>query len=53
MKESFVRINDLNIPVYSLDALVIGSGCAGYNAADWHYDLGVTDVAIVTEDKNC
>lgn len=53
MKESFVRINNLNIPVYTLDALVIGSGCAGYNAADWLYDLGVTDVAIVTEDKNC
>jgi len=29
--------------------LIIGSGCAGFNAADWLYDLGVTDIAIVTE----
>ena len=34
------------------DALVIGSGCAGFNAADWLFDLGVTDVAIVTEGVN-
>src|SRR5699024_10629735 len=37
------------IPVYALDALVVGSGCAGFNAADSLYDLGRTDIAIVTE----
>ncbi|MCL2004032.1 MAG: FAD-binding protein [Oscillospiraceae bacterium] len=30
------------------DTLVIGTGCSGYNAADWLYDLG-RDVAILTE----
>ena len=34
------------------DAVVIGTGCAGYNAADWLYDLGVKNVAIITEGKN-
>ena len=34
------------------DAVVIGTGCAGYNAADWLYDLGVKKVAIITEGKN-
>jgi len=29
--------------------LVIGSGCAGYNALDWLYDLGVQDIALITE----
>ncbi len=29
--------------------LIIGTGCAGYNAADKLYDLGVRDIAIVTE----
>ena len=38
-----------DIPVYALDALVVGSGCAGFNAADSLYDLGRTDIAIVTE----
>ena len=33
------------------DAVVIGTGCAGYNAADWLYDLGVKNVAIITEGK--
>ena len=32
--------------------LIIGSGCAGYNAADWLFDLGVTDIAVVTEGVN-
>ena len=32
--------------------LIIGTGCAGYNAADWLYDLGVQDIAIVTEGVN-
>ena len=34
---------------YEFDAVVIGTGCAGYNCADWLYDLGVTNIAIVTE----
>ncbi|MCL2360700.1 MAG: FAD-binding protein [Defluviitaleaceae bacterium] len=32
--------------------IVVGSGCAGYNAADWLYGLGVADIAIVTEGIN-
>ena len=31
--------------------LIIGSGCAGYNAADRLYDLGIRDVAIITEGR--
>ena len=53
MKKTYIEIKGKSIPVYTLDALVIGSGCAGYNAADWLYDLGVSDVAIATEDVNC
>ena len=34
---------------FEFDAVVIGTGCAGYNAADWLYDLGVKNVAIITE----
>ena len=29
--------------------VVIGTGCAGFNAADRLYDLGIHDIAIVTE----
>ncbi len=34
------------------DAVVIGSGCAGYNCADYLKDFGVKKVAIVTEGKD-
>ena len=37
---------------YSYSAVVIGSGCAGYNCADWLYDLGCREIALVTEGKN-
>lgn len=33
------------------DTLVVGTGCAGYNAADWLTDLGRKDVAIVSEGR--
>jgi len=33
------------------DAVVIGSGCAGYNCADWLYDLGCRNIAVVTEGR--
>lgn len=35
--------------IISLDTLVVGSGAAGFNAADTLYDLGHTDIAILTE----
>ena len=37
--------------IYSYDAVVIGSGCAGYNCADWLYDLGMKNIALMTEAK--
>jgi len=34
------------------DTLIIGTGCAGFNAADWLYDLGRRDIAMLTEGVN-
>ena len=36
---------------FEYDAVVIGTGCAGYNCADWLCDFGVTNIAVVTEGK--
>ena len=36
---------------YCFDAVVIGSGCAGYNCADWLYDFGIKNIAVITEDR--
>jgi len=35
-----------------IDTAVVGTGAAGYNAADWLHALGRRDIAIVTEGKN-
>ena len=34
------------------NTIIIGSGCAGYNAAVRLYDLGIADICILTEGKN-
>ncbi|NMA24055.1 MAG: FAD-binding protein [Clostridiales bacterium] len=31
------------------DTIIIGTGCAGYNAADWLYTLGHRNIAVITE----
>lgn len=33
------------------DAIIIGSGAAGYAAADRLYDNGITDIAVITENR--
>ncbi|MBR2908381.1 MAG: FAD-binding protein [Clostridia bacterium] len=35
----------------SYHTLIIGTGCAGYNAAERLYDFGVRDIAVVTEGR--
>ena len=37
----------------SFEAVVIGSGCAGYNCADRLWELGIRNIAIVTEGRLC
>ena len=42
--------NNFSVPVYRYNTVIVGSGAAGYNAADSLCALGVRDTAIVTED---
>ncbi len=49
MKQTTLHLNNIAIPAIVLDAVIIGSGCAGFNGADWLYKLGRRDIAIVTE----
>ena len=48
----FVESKGQDIAVIALDTLVIGSGCAGFNAADALFDLGRKEIAILTEGVN-
>ena len=52
MDFSKVNIKGFDIDVVSLNTIIIGSGAAGYNAADSLHILGQEDIAIVTEGIN-
>lgn len=50
MEKKVVKIKGLEIPVYSLNTVVLGSGAAGLNCAVHLVLNGQKDIAIVTED---
>jgi len=49
MNKNTVNIKGIEYDVYSMNTIVLGTGAAGYNAADSLYDLGQKDIAIITE----
>lgn len=49
MRKTVMNIAGMDIPVCCLDTVIIGTGCAGFNAADSLFDLGRKDIAIITE----
>jgi succinate dehydrogenase/fumarate reductase flavoprotein subunit len=49
MKKEKITVKGLEIDVYSLNTIVVGSGAAGFNAADSLYSLGQKDIAMLTE----
>lgn len=52
MNEDIIQVGKYSIPVYHLNTAIVGTGAAGYNAADRLYQLGQHDIAIVTEGIN-
>ena len=52
MLENVIQLGSYRIRVISLNSIVLGSGAAGFNAADriWHF--GQKDLALVTEGIN-
>lgn len=49
MKIETTNINGIDFNVFCMNTIVLGTGAAGYNAADTLYDLGQKDIAIITE----
>ena len=49
MHKEELQIDGVLFPLYRLETAVVGSGCAGFNAADWLFDYGHKDVVIFTE----
>lgn len=52
MRRENIRTGGREIPAMIFDTIVIGSGSAAFNAADWLYDLGRREIGIVTEGIN-
>ncbi len=52
MEKSIQTIGGKSVEVYSLNTVIVGTGAAGFNAADTLYELGQTDIAIVTNGIN-
>jgi len=52
MTESVLTLKGRRIRTYSLNTAVVGTGAAGYNAADRLWGFGQRDIAIVTEHVN-
>lgn len=52
MHQTLCTVQGETIAVYSLNTLVVGTGAAGFNAADCLHANGQRDIAIVTEGVN-
>lgn len=52
MLKDCIELNNINLDIYSVNTVVVGTGAAGFNAADCIHSLGQNDVAIVTEGMN-
>ena len=53
MKEMCFETDGIRVRVIQVHTVVLGTGAAGYNAADCLYDEGQRDVALVTEGVCC
>ncbi len=47
-KAEFRNIGGRSIPIYLYKSVIVGSGCAGLNCADTLFDLGISDIAVIT-----
>ncbi len=47
-KADIRNIAGRNIPIFLYKSVIIGGGCAGLNCADTLFDLGMRDIALVT-----
>lgn len=52
MQQTTLTLQGETLRLYRCDTVVVGSGAAGFNAADRLYEQGCRDVAVVTENVN-
>lgn len=52
MLQDIIMVGDMPVKIYSLNTVIVGTGAAGFNAADRLYAFGQKDIAIITEGLN-
>ena len=52
MKTDYIDVNGYKLKVYTVNTAVVGSGAAGFNAADCLYSDGCKDIVLITEGIN-
>ncbi len=53
MQEQILKVGGYNVKVYTYNTIVVGTGAAGYNAANRLFEEGEQNIAIVTENILC
>ena len=51
MKQEFFRTDGLCAQLYRCNTAIVGSGAAGYNAADCLWRAGQHDILLLTENR--
>lgn len=52
MSDKTININGYQMDVFSYNSIIVGTGAAGFNAADRLYSYGQKDIAVVTDHIN-
>ena len=52
MEHFEIKVNDIEIPAVRTNAVVVGSGAAGWSCADWLSDFGIEDILLISEGVN-
>lgn len=51
MEENIIEINDQILTIVRANTVIVGTGAAGYNAADRLYQYGQKDIVVITENR--
>jgi succinate dehydrogenase / fumarate reductase flavoprotein subunit len=52
LSDKTININGYQMDVFSYNSIIVGTGAAGFNAADRLYSYGQKDIAVVTDHIN-
>jgi len=52
MENFEITVGGIQIPAVRTQAVIVGSGAAGWSCANWFYDSGIEDIILISEEIN-